>query len=290
MALTRRDFLLGISGGVVAAGALGSLGTGLREPYEVAVTHVEIELKRLSPAFHNCRIAQLSDIHFQSFLPGSYVEHVVELTNAQQPDLVILTGDFVTAEVARRHRKQQAELAFPCGEILRRIAAPLGCFAVLGNHDYSTNGEIVTQALSSAGRVQVLRNRSAAIEKDGARLWLAGIDDLTRHRADPDAALRGIPKQECTIVAVHEPDFADEMVKYPVDLQISGHSHGGQIRFPFVGGIYFPPGARKYPMGHYRFGDFQLYTNRGIGVIGIPVRLLCPPEITIFTLKSPRAV
>jgi predicted MPP superfamily phosphohydrolase len=286
MVLSRREFL-GSATGVLVTGALGAIGTALHEPYEIAVTQIDIELKRLPPAFNNCRIAQLSDLHFNSFTPhGNFLERVVELTNAQKPDLVILTGDYVTAGFSGAQRKVRAEQAWPCGDILRRIEAPLGCFAVLGNHDYSTNVEIVTRALSATGRIAVLRNRSTAIEKDGARLWLAGIDNVTKRRARPDEALRGVPREECTIVAVHEPDFADEMLKYPVDFQLSGHSHGGQIRLPMVGALYFPPGAEKYPLGHYRFGKLQLYTNRGIGVIGLPMRFMCPPEITLFTLKT----
>jgi predicted MPP superfamily phosphohydrolase len=157
---------------------------------------------------------------------------------------------------------------------------------VLGNHDYDTNPDIVAEALSAGSRIQVLRNRAVAIERDGARLWLAGIDNVTAHVAKPNLAMRGVPRQECTLAAVHEPDFADEMQRFSVDFQISGHSHGGQIRFPVVGALYLPLWGRKYPLGHYQVGDLQLYTNRGIGVIGLPMRFMCPPEITVFTLKA----
>lgn len=282
MVLSRREFL-GMGAGVLGASALGA---GLHEPYEIAVTHVEIKLKRLPPAFHNLRIAQLSDIHFNTFVPGSHIARAVELTNEQKPDLVLLTGDYVTAGFNGEERTARAEQAWPCGDLLRRLEARLGCFAVLGNHDCVTNAQIVTEALSASGRIAVLRNQSTAIEKDGARLWIAGVDDVTMLLARPEEALRGVPRKECTIGAVHEPDYADEMVKYPVDFQLSGHSHGGQIRLPGVGALYLPYGARKYPSGHYRLGGLQLYTNRGIGVIGVPLRFLCLPEITLFTLKN----
>jgi predicted MPP superfamily phosphohydrolase len=211
---------------------------------------------------------------------------VIELTAAQKPDLVILTGDFVTASPTRKDRTARAEHAWPCADVLRRIDSPLGCFAVLGNQDYDTKADVVAEALSTGSRIQVLRNRAIALEREGARLWLAGIDNVTARRANPGYALHGVPKEECTIVAVHEPDFADEMRKFSVDFQMSGHSHGGQVRFPGVGALYLPKGARKYPMGHYQIGELQLYTNRGIGVIGLPMRFLCPPEITIFTLEK----
>jgi predicted MPP superfamily phosphohydrolase len=215
-----------------------------------------------------------------------HLERIVELTNAQRADLVILTGDFVTAAHTRRGRNARAEQAWPCASVLRRIESPMGCFAVLGNHDCLTNGDIVTEALSSGAQIQVLRNRAIAFERGGARLWLSGVDSVTVKRANPVVALQGVPKQECTVVAVHEPDFADEMRKFPVDLQLSGHSHGGQIRFPVVGALYLPLNARKYPLGHYSLGQLQLYTNPGVGVIVLPMRFLCPPEITVFTLKK----
>ena len=157
---------------------------------------------------------------------------------------------------------------------------------MLGNQDYDTNADVVAEALSAGARIKVLRNRAIALERDGARVWLAGIDNVTAARAKPDDALRAVPKQECTVVAVHEPDFADEMRKFPVDFQMSGHSHGGQIRLPGVGALYLPRWGQKYPMGRYQVGELQLYTNRGIGVIGLPMRLMCPPEITVFTLKT----
>lgn len=282
MALSRRNFLK-LSAGVLAGGALG---TSFYEPQETHVSQVGVTLKRLPSVFEGVRIAQLSDIHFNPFMTTKHLERVVELTNAQRADLVILTGDFVTSATNGRGNKGRAEQAWPCADVLRRLESPLGCFAVLGNHDYATNGDVVTEALSAGSRIQVLRNRSIALERGGARLWLAGVDDVSANLANPDVALRGVPKQECTVVAVHEPDFADEIQKFPVDFQISGHSHGGQIRFPGVGALYLPPLARKYPQGHYWLGQLQLYTNRGIGVIEVPMRFLCPPEITVFTLKK----
>jgi predicted MPP superfamily phosphohydrolase len=266
--------------------ASGALGNAFYEPHEVVVSQVGVKLKRLPAEFDGLRIAQISDIHFNSYLTASHLDKVIELTNAQKPDLLIITGDFVTAKLRRRQRKTQAALAWPCANMLRRIAPPLGCFAVLGNNDYGSDADVVAEALSTGAQIQVLRNRAIALERAGSRLWLAGIDNVTARRANPEVALRGVPRQECTIVAVHEPDFADVMRKFPVDFQVSGHSHGGQIRIPGVGALVLPPLARKYPMGHYQLGELQLYTNRGIGVIGLPMRFLCSPEISVFTLRA----
>jgi len=281
MSLSRREFL-GLGAVVLAS---GPLGTSLYEPHEVVVSQVDIALNRLPSEFDGLRVAQLSDIHFNSFVTASHLEKVIELSNSHKPDLVMITGDFVTTGHTR-DRKASAELAWPCAQVLRKIAAPLGCFAVLGNHDYQTNANVVVEALSTGAHIHVLRNQAIALERAGARLWLAGIDNVTVFRAKPDLALRDVPKQECTIVAVHEPDIADEVRKFPVDFQMSGHSHGGQVRLPGIGAIYLPPWARKYPMGHYQIGDLQLYTNRGVGVIGVPMRFLCPPELSVFTLRK----
>jgi hypothetical protein len=281
MSLSRREFI-GLSAAVLAGGVLG---TSLYEPQEALVSQVGITLQRLPSALDGIRIAQLSDIHFNSFMTPSHLDRVIELTNAQKPDVVVLTGDFVTAGRHRSERIARAEAAWPCASALRRIEAPLGCIAVLGNQDYDTKADVVAEALSAGSRIQVLRNRAIALERDGARLWLAGIDNVTAGRANPEDALKGVPRQECTVVAVHEPDFADEMRNFPVDFQMSGHSHGGQIRIPGIGAPYLPILARRYPMGHYHIGPIQLYTNRGIGVIGVPMRFMCPPEISVFTLK-----
>ncbi len=207
MPLSRRKFLE-LSAGALAGGVLGK---SFYEPQETFISQVGVTLKRLPSAFDGLRIVQLSDIHFNPFMTIGHLDKVIELINAQKPDLVIFTGDFVTAAHYRRERHASAEQAWPCANMLRRIESLLGCFAVLGNNDYGTIAEVVAEALSTGSRIQVLRNEAIPLEKDGARLWLAGIDNVTAGRAKPDEALRGVPKQECTLVAVHVPDFADEM-------------------------------------------------------------------------------
>lgn len=287
MKVSRRGFLR-LGAALVGGGALGGLGIGLREPHEIVVNRIEIALRRLPAALDGLRVAQLSDIHFDSFLGDDHVRRAVELTNAERPDLAVITGDFITADPSgsSRNHKAIAERAYPCAQILNALQAPLGRFAVLGNHDYEADADIVADALHSGGSISVLRNQTFAIEKSGARMWLAGIDNLTFGRARPEKTLHGVPGQECTLAAIHEPDIADRLRHLPVDLQISGHSHGGQIRLPLVGALFLPRWARKYPRGLYQLGEMQLYTNSGIGVIGLPMRLFCPPEVTIFTLRT----
>ena len=129
-------------------------------------------------------------------------------------------------------------------------------------------------------------NQSVAIEREGARFWLAGVNDVLSRTADLARTLRGIPAGEAVVLLVHEPDFADHASKFPIDLQLSGHSHGGQVRIPLLPPLYLPAMAKKYVMGTYQVGALPLYTNAGLGTVGVPVRLNCPPEITLVTLRS----
>jgi len=205
------------------------------------------------------------------------------MVNGLRPDLILLGGDFVSAPMLGDDRKA-AFAAEPCARLLRQMTAPYGLWAVLGNHDEATDHKHVTRALQ-AENIQVLTNQSQAIEHDGGRFWLAGVNDVLSNTADLPKTLRRVPAEEAVILLVHEPDFADEAAKYPIDLQLSGHSHGGQIRIPFLPPLYLPAMAKKYVLGRYDVGGLALYTNAGLGTVGVPVRLNCPPEITLLTLK-----
>jgi len=147
----------------------------------------------------------------------------------------------------------------------------------------------VHHALADRG-ITVLRNSSWVMERDGQRLWFAGIDDAFELKADMHATLARVPAGEATVLLAHEPDYADYAVRFPVDLQLSGHSHGGQVRLPGMGPLILPALARKYHTGLNRVGSLHVYTSRGIGVINPPVRFNCPPEVTLITLHSARAI
>jgi hypothetical protein len=161
----------------------------------------------------------------------------------------------------------------------------MGTFAILGNHDGEADPERVAGALQDH-HIPVLRNRSIGLERGASRIWLTGIDDVLSGFPDLVAAIKKIPANETTILLAHEPDFADEAAMYPVDLQLSGHSHGGQIWIPGLGAPWLPPLSIKYPRGLYRVGNLTLYTNMGIGTIRAPIRINCPPEITLITLRA----
>jgi hypothetical protein len=172
--------------------------------------------------------------------------------------------------------------------LLSQLRAKQGTFAVLGNHDQASQPGIVARSLQSRG-IRVLRNETVAVEQNGSRIWIAGVDDVLEKAADLHEALQNTPPDETTILLAHEPDFADYVAKHPVSVQLSGHSHGGQIRLPFVGPPYLPELARKYPWGLRRIGSLQLYTNTGLGTIEIPMRWNCPPEVTLIRLAVGQA-
>lgn len=259
---------------------------GLIEPNRLTVKKVEIKIEHLPEAFDGAKIAQISDIHFGEFQGASHLSEVVRQVNALEPHIAVFTGDLATyPDTADRKVWRQAALkAAPAGPILAEVKAPLGKFSVLGNHDVMTDPILLTEVLVQNG-FAVLRNHSVALEQDGQRLWIAGIDDYFAFRVDIPGTLSRIPNGEPVVALVHEPDLADEVAKYPVGLQLSGHSHGGQVRIPFIGAPVLPPMAKKYPLGSYRVRALQLYTNPGVGVVGLPIRFDCPPEITLLTLR-----
>jgi hypothetical protein len=238
------------------------------------------------PALDGFRIIQLSDLHYDPYFGSAPIEAAVRLANLQSPDLVVLTGDFVTipAIETRATSKRAAEQSEPCAILLKQLRSRYGSFAVLGNHDEFSNPEIVTEGLRKQG-IEVLRNHSLPVQHEGARFFLAGVDDVLGGGADLDRTLRGMSPAEPVILLAHEPDFADEAARHPIGLQLSGHSHGGQIRLPFVWPLFLPALARKYPKGLRRISDLTLYTNVGVGTIHVPMRWNCPPEVTLITLK-----
>jgi predicted MPP superfamily phosphohydrolase len=277
--LTRRRFLR-LAAKTLAAGAVAGAGTGglgyWGGRFGVMVERPAIWLPNLAPPLDGLTIAHLSDLHHSESVPVRYLEQVVAQCNSLQPDMVVLTGDYVTNDAAT--------FAAPCAKVLRELRAPLGCFATLGNHDHWTEARHVAFALERAG-IRMLLNDGLEIQ---AGLWLLGVDDVWQRQDRLPSALRRLaPAADATkILLAHEPEFADEARQAGIDLQLSGHSHGGQIRVPGVGALVLPRLGRRYDMGLYRVGELQVYTTRGIGVLdSMPVRVNCPPEITLLTLR-----
>ena len=283
---SRRKFLFLTAASVAAA--FGGDVT-LLEPNRPRIVREDLYLRRWPPRLDGFTIAVLSDFHYDPYFSIHPLRAAIPLVNDLQPDLIVLTGDFVTVPTLNTGDNESAASgAEPCARMLRQMHSRHGLWAVMGNHDYYTSAARVTSALQADG-IQCLANQSFAIEQDGARFWLSGLDDLFSGTADLQKTLHSIPPDEATVLLVHEPDFADIVARHPVDLQLSGHSHGGQIRIPGLGPLFLPDFARKYVWGLYRIGDLTLYTNPGLGTIGLPMRWNCPPEITLLTLRHSSA-
>jgi predicted MPP superfamily phosphohydrolase len=284
--LTRRQFVRRSVIGLAAVSGTGLAIDGFFvEPHRPVPEHIDVHLTRLPEAFEGFRIAQITDIHFGPYMDTAGLERAVHLAQDFRPDLVALTGDFVSHPLYQHNGLAGARNAEPCADVFARWKGAPPMIAVLGNHDHWNNPDMVTGSLRERGIV-VLRNASHVIEREKQLLWIAGTDDALESRADVMQAIAQIPPTDATILLAHEPDFADHAAKFPVDLQLSGHSHGGQVRLPGIGPIILPDLARKYHTGLNRVGRLQVFTSHGVGVINPPVRLNCPPKISLLTLHK----
>jgi predicted MPP superfamily phosphohydrolase len=279
--ITRRKFirLAALTGAAAIAGDALFLA-----PNHPRLVRQDFFLPRWPERMNGFTVALLSDFHFDPYFSVHPLRAAIAMVNGLRPDLIVLTGDFVSVPLIGNEKKA-ALAAEPCARLLSQMTAPHGLWAVMGNHDVDTDRKHVTHALQ-AENIQVLANQSHAIEHDGARFWLSGVNDVLTRTADLLKTLDPVPAGEAVILLAHEPDFADEASRFPIDLQLSGHSHGGQIRLPLLPPLYLPRMAKKYIRGAYQIGPLTLYTNSGIGTIGVPMRLNCPPEVTLLTLRS----
>jgi len=273
---TRRYFLKLMLGSTAAVGlyTLGGMSYAmLVEPYWLTVERVDVLLPGLPAELDGFTIAQLSDLHRSPVVAREDIARAVELALQQKADLVVLTGDYVTGS---------AGYALSCAEALSPLVVFGDVLACLGNHDHWTNADAVAGALTDAG-LTVLRNAAREVA-DG--LWVAVVDDVWEQHADLDRALEKVPTGATVVLLAHEPDYADEVAADGrVSLQISGHSHGGQVRIPFLKPPNLPYLGSKYHTGWYAVDGMWLYVNRGVGMIPPPVRFNCRPEVTLLTLR-----
>jgi len=277
---TRRNFL-----GLAAGSAAGlAFYAGEIARHELEIVYLTIKLPRLPDAFAGMKIVQISDFHFQEYTEAAFLDAIVRKVNALAPDLVLLTGDFVSSKPLPR--RFAVVLGYHCAEHLSRLECPLR-YAILGNHDCLVGSHAITDALHTHG-IPVLADSSVPLERNGQRIWLAGIKDALEDRPDLAAALpAGRSGHEPVILLAHEPDFADYVVGRQVDLVLSGHTHGGQILLPLLPPLLLPQLGIKYVHGLFRLPDgMQLYVNRGIGAVTLPFRFRCQPEMTVITLAQ----
>ena len=283
--LTRREFF---KASVCATAGVGLYGAEI-ERHWIDTTHCDVHLPGLPAEFEGARVAQLSDIHMDEFTEPFFLRDAVAHINSLSPDLVFLTGDFVSHQLGSEKFAEGS--AWQCADILTGLKCRQR-YAIFGNHDAMVNEALVGAALRANG-VAVLRNACLPLERGQARIWLSGIDDPVEGQPDIEKAIpariRNQPG-EPLILLCHAPDYADTLLRHPagqaVDLMLSGHTHGGQIRLPFLPPFHLPPLGRHYIKGWFQLQRMQLYVNRGLGTIGLPFRMDCPPEIALFTLRG----
>ena len=264
-------------GGLTLAGMLAIAG-GLSlvdESQDPVVETISIPIRGLHPALEGFSIVQLTDIHLRPFTRPNFVQRSIVMANQLQPDLIVLTGDYIW----RSHAA-----VYEVASLLGRLNARYGVYSVMGNHDYWLDIRALRSAFD-ASRLPVLINEGLAIGVGKAVLYLAGMDDGWSGLPDLKHALDHAPTGAPIILLLHEPDLADGTCQDGrVSLQLSGHTHGGQVLVPGKSPIFHPHLGKKYPQGLYKIKDLWLYTNHGLGVISVPLRINCPPEITQLTL------
>lgn len=242
------------------------------------VTDTDIWLRRLPAAFDGLRIVHLTDIHHSIFTPIEDVQRAVHLANLLRPDLVALTGDYVTLSQS---------YIWSVARALGKLRARLGAFAVLGNHDFQVDAEEITRALN-AQRIRVLRNSHYALRARSTALWMIGVDDLWWGGDDFPAALRSVPARDPKVLLCHNPLGIRQAAAHGIDFMLSGHTHGGQVRLPVVGSVYGRSKlGERFVEGWNRLDGTQIYVSRGIGKSVVPIRLGCPPEIPCLRLRRP---
>jgi predicted MPP superfamily phosphohydrolase len=286
---TRRGFIrLSIWGILAIAGVKGFLNSRNLE-----LVKGKVYLKRLPPAFDGLKIGQITDIHAGPLVPSELIKTGVNLIMEEQPDLIVLTGDFVSGATKilwtayggfKQHHYDY------CMQELGRLKAPLGIFAVLGNHDFWSGPEVAAKVARGLERigVRVLRNQAIPLEREGQYFYIVGVDDYWEGSYSLTRALKGIPEDACRILLSHNPDVNEniESLHKRIDLIISGHTHGGQVVLPFLGAPYLPsPFGQKYRAGLVRDGERQTYVSRGLGLFFAPVRINCPADVSLLMLR-----
>lgn len=254
------------------------LNRGKFKEYEYEIVPFVLETNKIGNSFDNYKIVQISDIHIGQWINKNKLDGVISLINSLNPDIIALTGDYVSYEA----EKYLEELR----ECFEKLQSNDGIFSVLGNHDHWTRPQEISKVLENAGIIN-LNNDVYTIEKNEDKLQIAGVDSITVGRDDIDKVMEKIDCEFPAIMLAHEPDFADTTAKYhPFILQLSGHSHGGQVTIPKLGSPIRGKNFLKYPSGAYEVNDMIQYTNRGIGSNAFWFRINCPPEITEIRLKK----
>jgi uncharacterized protein len=244
----------------------------LAEPFMLTIERRSIFLQRLPKALDGLRIVQLSDLHLGPLTTAAQLRRAVETANSLEPDIIALTGDYISHE--RRY-------AAPCAEVVGRLRARCGVFAVLGNHDHWTDAALITDLFRAEG-IRVLINEGMRFEKEGASFWLAGVNDTMVGLEDLPLALAGAAAEEMKLLLAHNPIILRRAARAGVDLVLSGHTHGGQVA---IRPDRNAKPRRRVLNGLWRQDETQIYVTRGLGTVILPIRYGCPPEVSLLELR-----
>jgi uncharacterized protein len=285
--VSRRSFLKRTFGTLLTffgAGYGGYFYANQIEPRSLEVNHLTIRHSDIPKSFDGLTILQFSDTHLGFHYDLSQFEKLVSKINQLKPDIILFTGDLMDAP----NQYPYTDDIIP---FLKTLTAPFGKYAIYGNHDHGGYGSKIYQKIMELSEFDLLLNQSRQIKMiDNSSIFLIGIDDAMLGKPNYSEAMQSIPPNQYKIMLSHAPDLADHSAEMGVQLQLSGHSHGGQIKVPFIGALITPPFAKKYHEGIYEINHLEnrltLYVNRGIGTTRMPFRFLSKPELTIFTLKS----
>ncbi|RSK53066.1 metallophosphoesterase [Bacillus canaveralius] len=253
------------------------------EPKLLDITTYPIKNPVIPKGFEGFKIVQFSDTHLGFQYDLKQLKRLIDKINKLVPDLILFTGDLMDAP-------NKYEDTDKIVLILSQLNAPFGKFAVYGNHDHGGYGSDIYKDIMSNSGFSVLLNESRRIELlDHSSIYVIGVDDAMLGKPNLSASVQNVPDDAYQILLSHAPDLADEAATFGIGLQLSGHSHGGQVQIPFVGALITPPFAERYHEGFYEVGGaapLTLYVNRGLGTTRLPFRFLSKPELTIFTLSS----
>ena len=273
-----RGGLLGGTLGMAVSAVAALYEARYRAPYRPVLTRTRLRLPAGHQGLAGLRIAFLSDTHVGPFTSPDDLRRAVALAAAEAPDLLLFGGDMIS---------EGPRYAEPAATVLGELArlTPCGAFAVVGNHDLVFGGPAVIAALERHG-ISMLRNQAARVDRDGQQLWIVGLDDAMVGAPDVEEAFRGVPEGAAVLALWHEGDFAGLVAAAGAFAQLSGHSHGGQVRLPLLGPVALPPGGRRFVIGMNAADDMPVYVSRGVGVYRPAVRINCPPEVTLITLEA----
>ncbi|WP_017753538.1 metallophosphoesterase [Calidifontibacillus oryziterrae] len=250
------------------------------EPKNLSINNHELHSFKIPQSFDGTRIVLFSDTHLGHYYSINEFTKLINIINEQAPDIILFTGDLIDAPNKYKDINKIAPL-------LKQLRAPLGKYSIYGNHDHGGYGsEIIRDIMRESDFKLLINEHEKLFNKRNDYIFISGLDDAMLGNPDIDKTLLGVELQTFTILLAHQPDIIKELGNYPIDVQLSGHSHGGQVQLPFYGPIFTPIGATTYYEGFYKVGPIELYVNRGIGTTRVPFRFLSPPELTIFTLKT----